>query len=181
MISQIINNIIRNRKKKYIDKLIENGLKLGQNVFLNDGFFLDPAHCHLITIEDDVVFGPNVSCFAHDASSLKIIGKTLISHVHISKNVFIGAGTIILPGVTIGAGSIIAAGSVVTKSVPELELWGGVPAIKKCTIEEYKNKLLGLDGVDFLYSEYSQKNLNLERRENQIKLVKQYGIGFMKK
>lgn len=40
-------------------------------------------------------------------------------------------------GVTIGAGSLIAAGSVVTKSVPAGEVWGGVPARKISTVSEY--------------------------------------------
>ena len=46
----------------------------------------------------------------------------------IEDNVFIGALCIILKGVTIGKNSIIAAGSVVVKSIPPDEIWGGNPA-----------------------------------------------------
>jgi len=46
----------------------------------------------------------------------------------IGNGVAIGGGAIILPEVTIGKGSIIGAGSVVTKNVPELEVWLGNPA-----------------------------------------------------
>jgi acetyltransferase-like isoleucine patch superfamily enzyme len=46
----------------------------------------------------------------------------------IEDDVWIGTSCIILQGVTIGKGSIIAAGSVVNKSVPSFEIWGGVPA-----------------------------------------------------
>lgn len=51
----------------------------------------------------------------------------------IEDDVFIGAGCYIMKGVTIGARSIIAAGSVVVKSIPSDEIWGGNPArfIKK--------------------------------------------------
>ena len=43
-------------------------------------------------------------------------------------DVWIGMDVILLGGVTIGNGSVIAAGSVVTKSIPENVLAGGVPA-----------------------------------------------------
>jgi len=42
--------------------------------------------------------------------------------------VFIGGSSIILKGVTIGKNSIVAAGSMVTKSIPDNEIWGGNPA-----------------------------------------------------
>ncbi len=48
--------------------------------------------------------------------------------VTIGDNVWVGAGSIILPGVTIGDGAVIAAGSVVTRNVGENELHAGVPA-----------------------------------------------------
>jgi len=53
--------------------------------------------------------------------------------IEIKDLAFIGARSIICKGVTIGEHSIIAAGSVVACSVPDNELWGGVPAkfIKK--------------------------------------------------
>ena len=45
--------------------------------------------------------------------------------IKVGNNVFIGARSTILPGVTIGDGSIVAAGAVVSKSIPEGEIWGG--------------------------------------------------------
>lgn len=48
--------------------------------------------------------------------------------VTVGKNVWIGAGVIILPGVNVGDNSVIAAGAVVNKSVPSGELWAGIPA-----------------------------------------------------
>lgn len=48
--------------------------------------------------------------------------------IKLGRNVWLGAGCIVLKGVQIGDGAIIGAGSVLTKSVPAGEIWAGVPA-----------------------------------------------------
>jgi acetyltransferase-like isoleucine patch superfamily enzyme len=50
------------------------------------------------------------------------------NYVTIGDNVWIGAGSIILPGVVVGNGAVIAAGSVVTKNIGENQVHAGVPA-----------------------------------------------------
>ncbi len=50
--------------------------------------------------------------------------------VTVGANVWVGANSVLLPGVTIGDNSLIAAGSVVSHDVPPNEIWGGVPARK---------------------------------------------------
>jgi acetyltransferase-like isoleucine patch superfamily enzyme len=50
------------------------------------------------------------------------------SAVVIENDVWIGANVVVLKGVRIGMGAIVAAGSVVSKSIPSFEIWGGVPA-----------------------------------------------------
>ena len=139
--TSIISFIRDYLKNSYLKKLIKRGLKLGDNVYLNDGFFLDPSHCHLITIENNVVFGPNVSIFAHDASTKKVINKTRIAPVCLHENCFIGAGSIILPGSKVGRNSILAALSKLSGEIPDNQVWGGNPAKFIMTIDEYKDKL----------------------------------------
>jgi acetyltransferase-like isoleucine patch superfamily enzyme len=46
----------------------------------------------------------------------------------IKRNVWIGAGATILPGVTVGENSIVAAGAVVNKDVAANTIVGGIPA-----------------------------------------------------
>lgn len=48
--------------------------------------------------------------------------------VVLGHDVWIGAGTIVLPGVTIGTGAAVGAGAVVTKDVPPFTVVAGVPA-----------------------------------------------------
>lgn len=58
----------------------------------------------------------------------RLNNTTSAKPVKISDNVWIGANSIVLPGVTIGEGSVIAAGSIVTKNVDAFTLVGGNPA-----------------------------------------------------
>lgn len=50
------------------------------------------------------------------------------SPIEIGPDVWIGCNCVILKGVMIGEGAVVAAGAVVTKSIPEYEIWAGVPA-----------------------------------------------------
>ncbi|MGB9928788.1 MAG: DapH/DapD/GlmU-related protein, partial [Methanosarcina sp.] len=53
----------------------------------------------------------------------------------IGKNVWIGSGAIVVPGITIGDNAVIAAGAVVTKDVNENTVVAGVPAREVKQIE----------------------------------------------
>jgi acetyltransferase-like isoleucine patch superfamily enzyme len=55
------------------------------------------------------------------------------AEIFLADDVWLGCNVVVLKGVNIGEGAIVAAGSVVTKSIPTNEIWGGVPAkfIKK--------------------------------------------------
>jgi acetyltransferase-like isoleucine patch superfamily enzyme len=46
----------------------------------------------------------------------------------VKRNASIGAASIILGGVTIGENAMVGAGSLVTKDIPDNELWYGSPA-----------------------------------------------------
>ncbi len=45
-----------------------------------------------------------------------------------------------LPGVSVGNNVIVAAGAVVTKDIPDNEIWGGNPAHFITTLDEYYEK-----------------------------------------
>ena len=61
--------------------------------------------------------------------------RTRTAPVTIGNHVWIGGGTVILPGVTIGDGAVIGAGSVVKDSVPAGMLACGNPCTVKKELE----------------------------------------------
>lgn len=71
-----------------------------------------------ISIGDGTTIGPNVVIYDHD-HDIQECGKLKKARVVIGKNVWIGAGAIILKGVTIGDNAVVAAGTVVSKDIPE--------------------------------------------------------------
>ncbi len=129
------------KREVYLPNLISRGLKIGKNFKMMGGCILDPAHCWHITIGDDVTLAPRVHILAHDASTKTHLGYTKVANTTIGNRCFIGAGTIILPGVTIGDDVIVGASSVVTKDISNGMLAVGNPAKVICTVEEYMAKI----------------------------------------
>ncbi|MFT3752893.1 MAG: DapH/DapD/GlmU-related protein [Paludibacter sp.] len=101
--------------------------RIGKSVFINsDCTFLDIGG---ITIEDEVLIGPKVNIITEGHPIDPAERKSLIvKPVVIKRNVWIGAGATILPGVTIGENSVVAAGAIVSKDVPDNVVVVGVPA-----------------------------------------------------
>ena len=134
--------IYRLRGEYTTEKLIKMGMKVGEDFKRLNGVILDPAHCWLITIGDNVTIAPRVHILAHDASTKEFLNYTKIGRVNIGNNVFIGAESVVLPNVTIGDSVVIGANSTVTKDIPSNSVYAGNPAKFICTIEEYieKNK-----------------------------------------
>lgn len=144
----VFKSYIKNRIKSIFLKesdgstpsLIKNGLKVGKNFNRQEDCIIDVSHCWLITIGDNVTLAPRVHILAHDASTKRYTGYSKIGLVRIGNNVFIGAGSIILPNVRIGNNVIIGAGSVVTRDIPDNSVAAGNPAKVICATEDYINK-----------------------------------------
>ena len=125
--------VYRLRGEYTTEKLIKMGMKVGKNFGRLNGVILDPSHCWLISIGDNVTMAPRVHILCHDASTKQFLGHTKIGRVNIGDNVFIGAESVILPNVTIGDNSIIGANSTVTHNIPDNVVAAGSPAKIICT------------------------------------------------
>lgn len=117
--------------------LRRRGLVVGKNFNMLDGVQIDWSHCWHISIGDDVTLAPNVRILAHDASTKPYLGYTRIAKVDIGSRVFIGANSIVLPGVRIGDDVIIGAGSIVTHDIPNNSVAVGNPARVLIATDEY--------------------------------------------
>jgi len=103
--------------------LIENDVKIGNNVTIKSGVFIwDGAE-----IEDNVFLGPNVT-FTNDIFPRSKVYPEKFEKIIIKKNASIGANATLLPGITIGEGAMVGAGAVVTKNVPAKAVVLGNPA-----------------------------------------------------
>ena len=93
-------------------------IHVGNRVFLNfNCVILDVAE---VFIGDDTQIGPAVQIYAADHPRDPVerrSGLELGRPVRIGRNVWIGGGSVIVPGVTIGDDAIIGAGAVVTRDV----------------------------------------------------------------
>lgn len=132
--------IYRIRGEYTTEKLIKMGLKVGKNFKRLNGVILDPSHCWLLTIGDNVTIAPRVHILCHDASTKTFLGYTKIGRVDIGNNVFIGAESVILPNTKIGNNVIIGANSTVTHDIPDNTVVAGSPAKIICSLDEYLDK-----------------------------------------
>ncbi|WP_328858766.1 acyltransferase [Williamsia herbipolensis] len=113
------------------------GLTTGPNCYINHRCFFDLGG--EVILEENVGLSYEVMVVTYDhaiAGSDSRVGfadPTRHTTV-IEKGTWIGARSIIMPGVRIGAGVVIAAGSVVTSDCEPNTLYAGVPAVAKRSI-----------------------------------------------
>lgn len=119
-------------------KVIGTGrLIIGNDVWIGPNCFLSPVGAAQIKIGNHVDVAP--ACFiitgSHniDICGAHIGGEGFSESVSIGDGCWLGARSLILPGVTLAKKSLVAAGAVVTKSVDcESCLLAGIPAeVKK--------------------------------------------------
>lgn len=161
--------LYRIRGEYTTEKLISMGMQVGKNFSRLGGVILDPSHCWLIAIGDNVTMAPRVHILCHDASTKTFLNYTKIGRVTIGDNVFIGAESVVLPGVTIGSNVIIGANSTVTHDIPENSVAVGSPARVISTLDAYLEKERShMETAPCYGEEYTlRQNVSMDKRMEQ--------------
>jgi putative colanic acid biosynthesis acetyltransferase WcaF len=112
-------------------------LSIGDHCWIGEDAWIDNlAH---VTIEANVCISQGVYLCTgnHDwrTNNMRLFHRPII----LQEASWVGARSTVCPGVTIGRGAVLAAGSIVTRSIPPWQIYGGNPAcfIRTRTIEDH--------------------------------------------
>lgn len=115
--------------------LRRRGLQVGENVHLDLGVYIEVTTPQAIVLEDYAGLAYCCNILGHDAGANALVDIPMrVRQTRIGYNSLVGSYATIMPGVQVGAHCGIVAGSVVTKNVPDGEVWGGNPAGKLTTV-----------------------------------------------
>lgn len=141
------NNRIDKNQEIYNKYLESIGISLGKNVLFvkPSSNCVDTSAPYLISIGDNVCVSKGLTLFVHDYSAFierKITGEVLggVGGVRIGNNVQIGADVTILMDTEIQDNVIIAAGAVCKGKLESGFVYGGVPAKKIQSVNDFVNK-----------------------------------------
>lgn len=133
------------------------GARIGERVEIIDGsIHMFGSEPYLVTIGDDVTISTGALFIPHDGG-LRVIrdrnpGAYYYAPIVVGRQAFIGAQSMILPGVTIGDRVVVGARSLVTRDVPDDTVVAGSPARPIRTIDEYaearRTEWLDTSGLD---------------------------------
>ena len=168
MVKSILRSILYRLRGEYTtEKLVKMGMKVGKNFARLHGVILDPAHCWLIEIGDNVTMAPRVHVLTHDASTVHHFGYAKVGRVKIGNNVFIGAETVILPNVT--------------HSLSKNSVYAGNPAKKISSMEDFleKNRKL-MEQCPCYGEEYTIRQNVDDKKKKQMNMELKNTVGFVK-
>lgn len=101
---------------------------ISAGVFVNEGCFFEAGAA--ISIGSGSLLGPNVTILTsnHELVDGVPSQRYTATPVVIGRNCWLGAGSILTPGVRLGDGVTLAAGAVVTQNLTDPGVYAGVPA-----------------------------------------------------
>lgn len=99
---------------------------------------------YLVSIGDETLISNDVLFVTHDGGTWAFRdqhpGVNRFARIEIGSRVFVGARSVILPGVRVGDRAVIGAGSVITRDVPPEVVVAGAPARLLMTLDEFRSR-----------------------------------------
>jgi maltose O-acetyltransferase len=134
----------------YEELVRQRGGFIGKDVFIGQDVYIDLDYAFLLEIGDGAVISAKSIIELHDSSLPNVMGtgKLKVGRVRIGQRSYIGANSVVLPGVRIGDGAIVGAASLVNTNIPPHEVWAGVPAKYICTVAELIQKRETMNNTD---------------------------------
>lgn len=170
MLKNIVNFVLRSTLPgdKFARRLgvrVGNGCRILTKHFGSEPFLID--------IGDNVTVSHGVTFVNHDGSGWLIRdekGRRFVyRRISIGSNCFIGANSVILPGVRIEDNVIVGAGSIVTRSIPMGLVVGGNPARVITTFEKFRIRALDWISDSDINNRLSYKEIVLSVMEPDFK------------
>lgn len=100
------------------------GMRIGRDVYIAPGVFLDPVLPELIELADDAFLGMECHLLAHEYTATEF----RLGQIRVGRGAVIGAYATVRPGITIGARATVGCNAVVTHDVADGLTVAGVPA-----------------------------------------------------
>lgn len=142
-------------------------VSIDDNVFIGHYSILDGTG--ELRIGEGVQLAAWIGVYTHSShNAIRLYGKHYqevaegektgysIAPVSIGRYAFIGAGSIILPGVTIGKGALVSAGSIVKSHVGDFEIVAGNPAVAVGDTREMDKNHLSNPQLKAWYDEWNE-------------------------
>ena len=109
--------------RKFLFRL--SGIQIGKNGLVGMGGYMEDYRPENVVLEDNVAVSFGVTFIAHGVKK----GLTeQQKYIILRSGAYIGAGSILLPGIEVGSNAVVGSGSIVTKDIPAGAIVAGCPA-----------------------------------------------------
>jgi len=103
-------------------------LEIGNNVWIGENVWID--NLGRVKIEDNVCISQGAMLLCGNHNYKKTTFDLIIGRIHVKEGAWIGAKSIVCPGVTLHSHAILAVGSVATNNLDSFGIYQGNPALK---------------------------------------------------
>lgn len=103
-------------------------LKIGNNVWIGENVWID--NLALVSIGNNVCISQGAMLLCGNHNYKKETFDLMIGEIVLEDSVWVGAKSVVCPGVTLKEGTVLAVGSVISKNTEANGVYQGIPSVK---------------------------------------------------